>query len=154
MRFNELYGGIGAQMVQEAIYEIVANHRFAMLGHMMKKAPKSIDAHIEGLPKHVRATLNKLRSVIRAAAPGATETIKYGIPTFVLCGKNLVHFSGYEHHIGFYPGSGAIVTFKKQLAKYDTSKGTVRFPIGDTVPFLLIQKIVKHRVKQILVRNA
>ena len=115
----------------------------------MKKAPKSIDAHIDGFPKPVQTTLRKLRSVIRAAVPGVTEAIKYGIPTFVLGGKNLVHFSGYEHHIGFYPGSEAIVKFAKQLAKYDISKGTVRFPIGEVIPFALVEKIVWHRVKQI-----
>jgi uncharacterized protein YdhG (YjbR/CyaY superfamily) len=116
---------------------------------MMKHAQKSIDAHIESVPKTVQGSLKKLRAVIRAAAPGAVETIKYGIPTFVLAGKNLVHFSGYEHHIGFYPGSEAIVTFAKQLVRYETSKGTVRFPSGEALPFTLIEKIVKHRVNQV-----
>jgi uncharacterized protein YdhG (YjbR/CyaY superfamily) len=117
---------------------------------MMKQAAASIDAHIEQFPKAVQKTLKKLRSVIRAAAPGATEAIKYGIPTFVLGKKNLVHFSGYEHHIGFYPGAEAIVKFKKEFAKYETSKGTVRFPIDAPIPFGLVERIVRHRVKKIL----
>lgn len=115
---------------------------------MKKDTAQTIDAHIERFPKAVQITLKQLRRVIRAAAPGATEVIKYGIPTFVLNGKNLVHFSGYEHHIGFYPGSGAMVTFAKQLGKYETSKGTVRFPMGEALPFTLIERIVKDRVKQ------
>lgn len=116
---------------------------------MMKKSPTSIAAHVETMPKTTQGMLKKLRSVIRDAAPGVTETIKYGIPTFVLGGKNLVHFSGYEHHIGFYPGSEAIVKFGKQLAKYETSKGTVRFALDAPLPIALVKKILQYRVKQI-----
>lgn len=68
----------------------------------------SFTDHIARCDPPTRRMLQQLRRTIRAAAPGTTETVRYGIPTFQLNGKNLVHFAGYEHHIGFYPGPGAM----------------------------------------------
>lgn len=112
----------------------------------MKKY-SSIDDHIKGFPLNVQKILRKIRETIRKAAPKAEETISYGIPTFKLNG-NLVHFAGYEHHIGFYPGSKAIKLFKKKLSKYETSKGTVRFSLEKEIPYTLIRDITKMRVKE------
>lgn len=117
------------------------------------KTAASVDEFIASFPKDVRATLQALRRAIRAAAPGAGEKIGYGIPTFTLHG-NLVHFSAYATHIGFYPGSGAIRKFKKELAKYGLAKGTVRFPIDKPLPLALIRKIVLHRVKENVARSS
>ena len=97
--------------------------------------------------------LEELRSVIRACAPGAREKISYGIPTFDLEG-NLVHFAGYAGHIGFYPGAAGIAEFRKELAGYRTSKGTVQFPLDRKLPVALIRRIVKFRVRQNLARAA
>jgi len=106
---------------------------------------KSIDAYITSHPKPAQVLLRRLRAVIKKAAPQAMEAMKYGIPTFVFK-RNLVHFGAYETHIGFYPGSAAIVAFRKELSKYDGAKGTVRFPIGEPLPLALIARIVKYRV--------
>jgi len=73
--------------------------------------------------------------------------ISYGIPTFTLH-DNLVHFAAYDTHIGFYPGSAPIEEFKEVLKPYDTSKGTVRFPLDKPLPFTLIRKIVQSAVKR------
>ena len=108
---------------------------------------KSIDLYLLAFPHSVQSVLQKLRSVIRKAAPLAEETINYGIPTFKLNG-NLVHFAGYKNHIGFYPTPGAIVAFKKELSKYKSAKGSVQFPIDEPLPVTLIAKIVKFRVKE------
>lgn len=118
-------------------------------GHTRMKMKKSasIDAFIATFPKDVQATLRTLRRTIRAAAPEAGEKIGYGIPTFTLHG-NLVHFSAFATHIGFYPGPGAIQKFKKDLTKYGLAKGTVRFPLDKPLPLALIRKIVLHRVKE------
>ena len=116
------------------------------------KQIRTIDAFIRPFPKDVQFVLEQIRETVKKVAPSATEAIKYGIPTFVLHGKNLVHFSGYKTHIGFYPGSSAILTFKKELAKYEVSKGTVRFPLGMPLPLGLIKKIVKYRVKENLLK--
>lgn len=114
---------------------------------MAMKKSASVDEFIASFPKDVQTTLQTLRRAIRAAAPEAGEKIGYGIPTFTLHG-NLVHFSAYATHVGFYPGPDAIRTFKKELAKYGLAKGTVRFPIDKPLPLALVRKIVLHRVKQ------
>jgi uncharacterized protein YdhG (YjbR/CyaY superfamily) len=119
---------------------------------LSSKQIKTIDAFIRPFPKGVQFILEQIREIIKKAAPGAIEAIKYGIPTFVLNGKNLIHFSGYKTHIGFYPGSSAILVFKKDLAKYEVSKGTIRFPLGKPLPLGLIKKIVKYRVKENLLK--
>jgi uncharacterized protein YdhG (YjbR/CyaY superfamily) len=117
----------------------------------MKKAA-SIDEFIASYPTRVQAVLRTLRRVIKAAAPEAGEKISYGIPTFTLHG-NLIHFSAYEKHVGLYPGSGPVREFAAQLKKYETAKGTIRFPIDKPLPLALIRKIVKSCVKHNLARR-
>jgi uncharacterized protein YdhG (YjbR/CyaY superfamily) len=116
---------------------------------MLNLSIKTINAYIEAQPRPVQAKLKKLRALIRKAAPKATEAIKYGMPAFVL-GKNLVFFAAYKGHIGFYPTPKPIVAFKKELAKYKTSKGAIQFPIDEPVPLALVEKIVKWRVKDMV----
>lgn len=106
-----------------------------------------IDSYIASFPEDTQKILEKLRATIKKAAPEAKETISYGIPTFTFYG-NLVHFGGYEKHIGFYPGAAGIASFKDELAIYEGGKGTVRFPINGKIPFPLISRIVKFRVLQ------
>lgn len=110
------------------------------------KAYKNIDEYIANSPEAIQTFLKEVRKVVREVAPDATETIGYGIPTFKLNG-NLVHFAGYKSHIGFYPGAEAIEVFKKDLSKYNTSKGTVQFSLDKPMPISLIKKITKFRVK-------
>jgi uncharacterized protein YdhG (YjbR/CyaY superfamily) len=118
-----------------------------------RTAPKTIDEYIAGFPDDVQAILKKIRMTIRKAAPDAQETISYQIPTFTLKG-NLVHFAAYKNHIGFYPTSTGIEKFKKELSVYKGAKGSVQFPLDQPVPFELISKIVKFRVKENLARSA
>jgi uncharacterized protein YdhG (YjbR/CyaY superfamily) len=108
---------------------------------------QTIDEYINTFPKEIQDILEKLRQTIQKAAPDATEAISYGIPTFKLHG-NLVHFAAYKNHIGFYPTSGPIEAFKKELSGYKRSKGTVQFPINQSLPLGLIRTIVKYRVKE------
>ncbi|AHB13839.1 MULTISPECIES: iron chaperone [Dehalococcoides] len=115
----------------------------------MRNTPaKSIDNYIQGFPENVQAILKELRQVIREQAPQATETISYGIPTFKLNG-NLVHFGAFKNHISFFPTSSGIQAFEKELAPYEISKGTVRFPLNEPIPFSLIKKIVTFRVNEV-----
>ena len=109
----------------------------------------AIDAYIAGFPAEVQAVLQKIRAVIRKAAPAAQEAMKYGIPTFVLNG-NLIHFAGFKSHIGLYPTPSGIVAFKTELAAYANSKGAVQFPLDKPIPYALIEKITKFRVKESL----
>ena len=118
----------------------------------MKSEPApsaDIDAYIAGFPAEVQAVLQKVRAVIRKAAPAAQEAMKYGIPTFVLNG-NLIHFAGFKSHIGLYPTPSGIVAFKKELAGYASSKGAVQFPLDKPIPYALIEKITKFRMKETL----
>ena len=114
----------------------------------LKKRFETIDEYIATFPRNVQDILDELRRIIRESAPKSEETISYGIPTFDLNGKHLVHFAAYKNHIGFYPTSSGITRFKKELSRYELSRGTVRFPINEPIPFDLIRKIVKYRVKE------
>ena len=115
-------------------------------------SPK-IDEYIAGFPEEVHEILEKVRTTIRKAAPDAEETINYAIPTFTLKG-NLVHFAGFKKHIGFYPTPTGIEQFKKELSVYEGAKGSVQFPLDKPIPYGLISKIVKFRVKENLERAA
>ncbi len=116
---------------------------------MNRSSPKSIDEYIERFPGNIQVMLQKIRLTIKRAAPDAKEAISYQIPTFKL-GGNLVHFAAFAKHISFFPTSSGIATFKKELEGYETSKGTVRFPIGKPIPYELISKITKFRVKEVI----
>ena len=109
--------------------------------------PKTVDEYIANFPPDVQKRLGDVRQAIREAAPKAEEAIKYQIPTFVLNG-NLVHFGAFKTHIGFYPTPAGIERFKKELARYETAKGSVQFPLDKPMPLALIRKIVKTRVKE------
>ncbi len=109
-----------------------------------KAHPASIDDYVALYPKAVQEMLQKLRATIKKAAPGAEEAIKYGMPTFVLKG-NLVFFSAYKNHIGFYP---RVQAFKKELSAYEGGKGTIHFPLGEPLPLALIGKMVRFRVQE------
>lgn len=111
------------------------------------KAFSTADAYIKSFPPKVQKGLRAIRRTIRKHAPKATEKMAYGIPTFHL-GKNLVHYGAFKTHFSFFPTSSGVAAFKKELGKYDVSKGTIRFPFGKPVPHMLIAKIVRFRVKQ------
>jgi len=115
----------------------------------MIKQFKTIDEYIKTFPKDVQSILEKMRHTIREAAPEAVEAISYQMPTFKLNGKNLVHFAAWRNHIGFYPASSGTEAFKKELSRYKAAKGSVRFPIGEPIPYDLVKKIVVFRMKEI-----
>ena len=113
--------------------------------------PKTIDEYIAGFPKDVQAILQRIRMTIREAAPDAEEKISYQMPTFTLKG-NLVHFAAFKNHIGFYPIPSGIEEFKEELSAYQQGKGSVQFPLDKPIPYDLISRIVKFRVKENLAK--
>jgi uncharacterized protein YdhG (YjbR/CyaY superfamily) len=113
-----------------------------------KKPSKTIDEYIAAFPKDVRVQLETMRKAIRRSAPGAEETISYQMPAFRWHGI-LVYFAAFKNHIGFYPTSSAIEAFKDELSAFETSKGTIRFPLDKPLPIALVKRIVKYRVKQV-----
>ncbi len=118
---------------------------------MTTTKPINMNEYIAGFPKDVQEILEQIRATIRKAAPAASETIKYAMPTFTLNG-NLVHFAAFKNHIGFYPAPTENEEFKKELSGYKTGRGSVQFPIDKPMPLNLITKIVMLEVKKHLER--
>jgi uncharacterized protein YdhG (YjbR/CyaY superfamily) len=108
---------------------------------------QTIDEYIGGFPAEVQEILEKIRQTIHNAAPEAGETISYQMPTFKMKG-NLVHFAAFKNHIGFYPTPSGTEAFQKELAPYKGGKGSIRFPLDQPIPYSLIERIVKFRVKE------
>lgn len=113
--------------------------------------PNDFDEYVSGFPKETQQLLKQLRAAVKKAAPAAEEVISYGMPGYKLNGI-LVWFAGYKKHIGFYPKANAIMVFKKELAAYKTSKGAIQLPLDKPLPLALINKIVKLRVKENLLK--
>src|SRR5688500_19382807 len=118
-----------------------------------KATPTTIDEYIAAFPREIRARLEQLRKVVREAAPGAEERISYRIPTFSLCG-NIVHFAGYERHVGFYPGPSGVKKFARKLSGYASAKGSVQFPHDRPLPLGLVRELVLFRVEENLAKYA
>ena len=109
--------------------------------------PRNIDEYISRFPGETQKLLEEIRVIISNAAPEAVEGISYAMPTFKLNG-NLVHFAGYEAHIGFYPAPSAIEAFKEELMHYKWAKGSVQFPLDQPLPKNLITRMVIFRVEE------
>ncbi len=108
-----------------------------------------VDEYIKSFPENIQEKLKEIRNLVKKIAPNTTETISYGMPTFKLNGKNLVHFAGYKSHIGFYPTPSALTNFEKELSNYKTSKGTAQFKLDEDLPAKLIEKMVQFRIKEL-----
>ena len=107
----------------------------------------TVERYISNYDMDTQNKLNEIRNLILEIAPGATERICMGIPTYDLNGKWLVHFAAFKKHIGFYPDPDGISAFKDKLVGYKTSKGTVQFPLNKPLPMELIREMVEYRVK-------
>jgi uncharacterized protein YdhG (YjbR/CyaY superfamily) len=118
------------------------------LNQRARKA-QTIDEYISMYPPSVQNILEKVRQTIKESAPQTDEAISYQIPTFKLNG-NLVHFAAFKNHISFYPTPSGIAAFKNELSGFKLSRGTAQFSIEGPIPYDLIRKIVKFRVKESL----
>ena len=113
----------------------------------MAKIPKNIDDYISGFDPTVQKTLNDLRSLIKSEVPEAAEKISYGLPTFYLDG-NLIHFAAFKNHYSIFPAPRETVAFENELAPYRSGKGTLRFTFDEEIPWSLVKKVVRFRVKE------
>jgi len=113
----------------------------------MDKRPADIDAYLATLPPDARAGLEKVRRAIRAAAPQAVEAIAYGMPAFKYRGRPLIYFAASKRHSALY--GPAVAEFEEELAGYDVSKGTVRFPPSKPPPASLVRRLVRARMAAI-----
>ena len=114
----------------------------------MSPKPRNIDEYLKPLSREKRAALERLRRAIQSAAPEAQECISYQIPGFRLDGRLLVSFGAAVNHCAFYPGAYPVEAFQAELNAYDTSKGTIRFPVDKPLPASLVRKLVKARVAE------
>lgn len=109
---------------------------------------KSVDEYMSSLPKDARSMMEEIRKTVKTVAPDAVEQFSYNMPAFKYQGRILLYYMAHRAHIGFYPADAkVIIAFKDELVKYNTSKGTVQFPLDKKLPLGLIRKIVKYRVK-------
>src|SRR4051812_5965665 len=117
---------------------------------MAKADFKSVDEYIASQPKAVQSVLERVRSTIRKAVPAAEELISYRIPTYKLSDGPVIYFAGWKRHYSLYPASGHLVAeFRDDLAPYEVSKGTIRFPLSEPVPVKLIERIARFRAKEV-----
>ena len=115
---------------------------------MAKTDFKSVEEYMAAQPDAVQAVLRRVCSVIRKALPGGEEVISYQIPAYKLHGYPVLHFAGWKQHYSLYPAHDLVAAFKKELAPYEVSKGTIRFPLSEPVPVKLIERIAKFRAKK------
>lgn len=108
-----------------------------------------IDDYLLNMSGPNRRELERIRSIIRESLPEATEVITYGMPGFKYNGKYLVAFNTFRDHLGLFPTSGPIETFKDRLKDYKTSKGGIQFTAGHPLPKSLIKDILAARVAQL-----
>src|SRR5262249_20240783 len=109
--------------------------------------PKDIGQYIAGFSPELQSILKKIRATIRKAAPQAEEKISYKMPAFALDG-DLIYFAAFKKHIGIFPPVGGDEKLKKELARYRGEKGNLKFPLDEPMPYGLITRVVKCRLKE------
>jgi uncharacterized protein YdhG (YjbR/CyaY superfamily) len=114
--------------------------------------PKTVVEYIAAAPKESRPKLRELRRIIRAAAPGAAEELKWSMPAYSYQ-RILVLFAAFKNHVSLFPGAAAVRAFRKQLTRYKTSSATIQFPLDQPLPSALVRKITAHRVKESLAKD-
>jgi uncharacterized protein YdhG (YjbR/CyaY superfamily) len=117
-----------------------------------QKTPRGIDDYVSGFAPDVQRVLQRIRATVRKAAPAAEETISYQIPAFTQNGV-LVYFAAFKTHIGFYPPVRGDAAIQKAAAPYAGEKGNLRFPLDEPIPYALITRIVKLRLRQNLAKT-
>ena len=120
------------------------------------KPPATIREYIATFPRDVRAVLERVRRTISAAVPESEETISYRIAAFKFRGRILIYFAGWKNHYSIYPATAPLISaFKARLGPYEfNNKGTIRFPLSETVPVKLIADIAKFRAKEVVAASA
>jgi uncharacterized protein YdhG (YjbR/CyaY superfamily) len=111
--------------------------------------PKTPAEYIKAAPKDARKKLREMRACIRAAAPGARESLKWGMPSFSYR-RILVTYAAHKNHMGFYPTPSAVKSFADELKGFHTASGSIQFPLEKPLPLALIAKITKFRVQEAL----
>lgn len=117
----------------------------------MKNTPLTIDEYMKEFSPEIVEIMMNVRLALHETVPDLKECISWGMPTFRLKGKNLVHFAGNKHHLGFYPGTEAIEHFKNKLTGFKSSKGSIQFPYNKPIPIDLIVEITCYNTVAITI---
>ncbi|WP_205860658.1 iron chaperone [Phycicoccus sp. HDW14] len=106
----------------------------------------TVDEYLAQFDGEVRARLETMRDVVRAAAPEAVESMAYGMPAYKLDKKPLVYFAGFDKHVGFYATPNGHEAFAEDFARYKQGKGSVQFPHSEPLPTDLVRRVVEFRI--------
>ena len=117
-----------------------------------KARPTTITEYFNAAPKAARPKLRQLRAIIRKAAPGAVESLKWGMPAFSYQ-RILVTIAAFPHHVGLYPTPSAMKAFAAELEGYVTGKGSIQFPLDRPLPVALVRRIIAFRVRESVERD-
>jgi uncharacterized protein YdhG (YjbR/CyaY superfamily) len=120
---------------------------------MSPSRPTTVAEYISAAPKEARAKLRELRALVAAAAPGATQSLKWSMPAFSYT-RILLTFAAFKKHIGFFPTPSVIREFKKDLVGFKTSAGAVQLPYDRPLPKSLITRMTRFRVRELRARDA
>jgi len=103
----------------------------------------SVDEYIAKYPKETQDRLNQIRNLGKKLEPDAKDAFSYGVPALKVDDKVFIIYAAFKNHIGVYPTPIIIESFKKELKDYETSKGAIKFPLSESLPLPLIEKIIK-----------
>ncbi|OPZ23678.1 MAG: hypothetical protein BWZ03_00424 [bacterium ADurb.BinA186] len=110
---------------------------------------KTVDEYINAQPPKQKEILQKIRSLVKSIYPRSQEALGYAVASFKLNGKVLIYYASFKNHIGIYPVPKASGDLMKEIEKYQTGKGTMRFPLDEEMPYEFIEKIIKAREGEI-----
>src|SRR5258706_4583927 len=153
---NALHGAHPSASISSGDGGIGSTHNVpSMTAKRSRKRVASVREYVASKPKESRASLEAVRRAILKALPNAQEGLAYQMPAYTLNGVGVLYFAGWRSHYSLYPASDALVeAFAKDLAPYERSKGTLKFPLSEPVPVRLIERIAKFRARQLTTRGA
>ena len=114
---------------------------------MLVTKPTNVDEYISSFPLEIQVVLSEIRKTIKLTAPQAEEVISYAMPAYKYKGM-LVFFAAFKNHVGLYATPSCHIEFKEELSKYKQGKGSVQFPLNQTIPYDLIKKMVAFKVNE------
>jgi uncharacterized protein YdhG (YjbR/CyaY superfamily) len=114
----------------------------------MEEVDERLAAYLAGVPTQARSALDAVRAIIREVAPAAQEAIAYGIPTFALGGRSVVHVAAWKRHLSLYPVPAGDAELDRQMAPYRSGRGTLRFSLDEPLPLDLVRRVVERLVEQ------
>lgn len=116
---------------------------------LKSRIPETIDAYMAGYPEEIQEKMCEVRKIIHDVIPEVTEKISWGMATFQLNKKNMIHFAGQKNHLGIYPGAEAIAAYTNELTGFKSTKGGVQFPYNKPIPVELLIKLIRYRAQEI-----